>query len=102
MAEAEPANGKRGFWRLAVTLSGWLVAALVWVLDAPAKVNSFFTEGPEAVKNVSDALLLDKRLSGTWGLQEGIIDLDEAEQSRLSTARTAVTSSSSSQRISWR
>lgn len=49
-----------------VALSGWAAAALIWVLQAPASVNSFFAEGPKAVENVATWWNLDKQFTGTW------------------------------------
>lgn len=75
MAEA---NSKRSVAGWAVAASGWVAALAMGVLDAPAKINSFFAEAPKATENVANAVFLDRKLTGTWGL-EGVTDLNDAD-----------------------
>jgi hypothetical protein len=70
---------KRGLWsqlpswfQKTVALSGWAAALLIWVLQAPASINSFFAEAPKAIENVATWWNLDKQFTGTWSNEANI------------------------------
>lgn len=84
------AGGKRSPTRWALAASGWVAALAMGILDTPAKINSFLAESPKAVTHLSNAVLLDKRITGTWGL-EGIVDLGEVDSKYMGLPGAPVT-----------
>jgi len=65
-----------------IAASGWVVSVFLGLLELPAKVNSFFDEGPKAQQNITDWLLLDETYTGVWTSDlEGWVDATDEERS---------------------
>jgi len=62
----EKARSWKPSWRGLFTFSGWILAALVWTLDLPSKVDDFYQHRNQAWRHIAPAILNPKTYEGRW------------------------------------
>ena len=84
--DIDDAPKERDFWgrfpawaQKFIAISGWAAAALIWILHAPASINSFFAEAPKTTENVALWWNLDRSFTGSWS-NEGNLELTDEDQ----------------------
>jgi len=53
-------------WRGLFAFSGWILAALVWTLDLPSKVEDFYQHKNEAWRHIAPAIVNPTTYEGRW------------------------------------
>lgn len=63
---SEQARSWKPSWRSLFTFSGWILAALVWTLDLPSKVDDFYQHRNQAWRHIAPAMWNPKTYEGRW------------------------------------